>query len=399
MIGRPTLVLALAAAVRTAAAQNVVDGGSTVGVAEPVALAETALPAIVNRVAVAGKPAGRAAERVAAKLDAHVAEFLAGRPWKAFHNTLGISGYEAYFSHPDRMYYSLALALPYLSPATAEKTRAFLAEQLKIAPPYRQEGPRENAGRAREAYEVPDAVRAAGFALNKGNRAADVFGVYSFWLYCRNADADAAKAHWGAVKDRLRPLLEKDYAFDIRKRDYRNDEAERLTGDLAGLIAAVRLARLNGDGAAEMQAAARAARLLELRVNLDRVNPRILEATNSSTAHLHVSKLARYGNLVPEAGAALRAHTDGLAAGRLAEFRRARNGWYLAFPDRLTGGENYTTPPHVGRAVFAGAALVEEVPAEELLSWIDVPWCRGDLYFIEKCALALWAASGRPWSP
>ena len=142
---------------------------------------------------------------------------------------------------------------------------------------------------------------------------------------------------------------------------------------------------------------ARAGKLLELRVNLDRVNPRIFEPTNSGTGHLHVGKLARYTGLVPEIGEALRRHTEGLAAKRLAEFREARNGWFLAFPDRFTGGENYTTPPHVVRALFAGAALVEHAAPEQLLAWIDVPWCKGDLYFIEKCSLALWATSVRPW--
>jgi hypothetical protein len=36
--------------------------------------------------------------------------------------------------------------------------------------------------------------------------------------------------------------------------------------------------------------------------------------------------------------------------------------------------------------------------AAKLDSHVDVPWCRGDLYFVEKCAFALWADAGRPWS-
>jgi hypothetical protein len=32
-----------------------------------------------------------------------------------------------------------------------------------------------------------------------------------------------------------------------------------------------------------------------------------------------------------------------------------------------------------------------------LLPWTDVPWCEGDLYFIEKCAIAL-GVKRIPWA-
>ena len=70
-------------------------------------------------------------------------------------------------------------------------------------------------------------------------------------------------------------------------------------------------------------------------------------------------------------------------------FREARNGWHLAFGDRMIGGENYTNPLHFSRALFAGAVFVEQLPAEQIMGFVDVPWCKGDFYFIEKCALAL----------
>jgi hypothetical protein len=44
-----------------------------------------------------------------------------------------------------------------------------------------------------------------------------------------------------------------------------------------------------------------------------------------------------------------------------------------------------------------GAALIEQLPAQQLFAFIDVPWCKGDFHFIERCVLALWADAGRPW--
>ena len=328
-------------------------------------------------------------ERIARKLDRHVNEFLDDGPWMPFHHTLGISGHEVYFNHPDEMFYALSLALPFLPAATASKTTAFLVEQLGEAPPYSVDGFDNRSGRAREAYDVPINLRVTGSA-----KAQSAFGIYALWRFvAATGDEAVARKHWFAIKDRGRPLLESNYQFDVVRRNYRRDEAETLNGNLAALIATVRLARTNGDSAIEQQALSRAKQLLELRVNLERVNPRILEATDSSTKHLHISKLARFCDLTPEVGEAVRTLTDGCGSAHLKNFREARNGWYLAFGDRLIGGENYTNPPHFSRALFAGAVFVERLPPEQIVSFVDVPWCKGDFYFIEKCALAL---SGAP---
>jgi hypothetical protein len=327
-------------------------------------------------------------EHVARKLDRHVSEFIDGWPWMPFHHTLGISGYEVYFNHPAEMFYALSLALPVLSSNTAAKTKLFLAQRLAELPPYASDGFDNRSGRAREAYDVPSNLRLSG----KGN-ARSAFGVYAFWAYV-NATGDTVTAtnHWPAIKQRVQRLLDAEYQFDITKRNHARDEAEVLNGNLAALIAAVRLARTNADSVTEQKAMHRARQLLELRVNLERVNPRILEATDSTTKHLHAGKLARFCDLTPEVGEALRTLTDGCGAAHLRNFREARNAWYLAFGDRMIGGENYTNPLHFSRALFAGAVLIEQLPPEQIASFVDVPWCKGDFYFIEKCALALAAA-------
>jgi hypothetical protein len=325
---------------------------------------------------------------VAAKLDRHVTELLNGAPWMPFHHTLGISGYEVDFNHPDEMFYALSLALPFLPTNTAADLQMFLSKQLTELPPYSVDGFDNRVGRARESYDVPPDLRVSG----RGH-ARSAFGVYAFWTYVNAAgDAAAAKRHWPAIRARLQPLLDAEYKFDVTKRNYAHDEAETLNGDLAALVATVRLARTNANADVEQLALVRARQLLELRVNLERVNPHVLETTDVSTRHLHISKLARFCDLTPEIGDAVRTLTDGCGASHLKNFREARNGWHLAFGDRMIGGENYTNPLHFSHALFAGAALVEQLPPAQIASFVDVPWCKGDLYFIEKCALALRAA-------
>lgn len=380
MTRRDFFVAAAVGCVATrAAGQNVITAGSFGPTLDPVAVTAADADAVA---AVPDAKFTPAAGRVADKLARHVRDLLDGWPWQPFHFTHGISGYEAYFAHPDELVYALALARPVLPADLGTAVAAFVADRVKDAPPYAPVAAAPKAAKARERHDVPDEIRAKGpFA------ARSLFGVYSLWLAAHTCGVPA-KDHWKAVVERVAPVLARDYVFDVKKA-HAKDEAERLTGDLAGLIGFVRLAREAADKDAEKAGLARLRQVLELRVNLDRVNPRSLEPTDSTTAKLHAAKFARYCGLVPEVGAALARLTGGAAAERLAAVRKSRPGWWLAAGDRLIGGENYTSPPHQSRALFAGAVLVERVPAADAAAWVDVPWCAADVYFIEKAALAL----------
>jgi hypothetical protein len=385
-VTRREFLLATAAAglAPTAAAQNVITAASVGPVLDPVTLTAADAEAVAE---VPPSPRRAPGGRLAEKLARHVGELLDGWPWRPFHFTHGISGYEAFFAHPDELFYSLSLAQALLPFDLGRRVSEFLTPRAKETPPHAESAAEPKGGRPRERYDVPEAVRRPG-----PFPARSLFGVYALWQAAYRCGVPA-RDHWPAVLKRVGPVLEKEYAFDVRK-VHTKDEAERLTGDLAGLIGFVRLARWEGigDRQAEKRGLERVRQVLELRVNLERVNPRVLEPTDSTTAKLHAAKLARYCGLVPEVGAALAKHTDGAAAKRLAAFREPRPGWWLAAGDRLIGGENYCSPPHLSRAVFAGAALVERAPAAELSGWVDVPWCAADLYFVEKAALALRAA-------
>jgi hypothetical protein len=50
----------------------------------------------------------------------------------------------------------------------------------------------------------------------------------------------------------------------------------------------------------------------------------------------------------------------------------------------MAGGENYTHTPLIARGMFAVLADGVRAPSSELAAKLDQPWCRADLYFIEK---------------
>ena len=374
--------------------QNIVGLTAAQFTANPVGLTDTDVSEFFLRAPDLGSPPKTpAARRIAAKLDAHVGAFVDGAPWMSFHHTLGISGYETSFSHPDGMFLSLAFALSNLKPETAAKVRGILKRELSNSPPYAEAGFTHRTGRPRESYDVPTNLRPSG----QGS-AFSALGIYSLWAYCHFAgDHGTTKAHWEQIKTRARPLLESDYKFEVQRTNSSKGEAQKLNGDLAGLIGFARLARLNQDAEAERAALRRSRELFELRINLERANPIFVEKSSAATKSLHNFRLSRYCDLVPEVAEAIARFTSDCAARNLKAFREERNGWYLAFGDRLIGGENYTNPIHFAHSLFVGAALVERLPAAQLAGYVDVPWCQGDFYFMEKCIYTLWASGGRPW--
>src|SRR5690242_4027909 len=125
-------------------------------------------------------PAGRL------RLARHVRELLDGWPWRPFHVTHGISGYEAYFAHPDELFYSLSLARPVLPADLGRRVAAFLTERAADTPPYAESVPDPKAGRARERYDVPEAIR-----LKGPFPARSLSGVYALWQAARMCDVTA----------------------------------------------------------------------------------------------------------------------------------------------------------------------------------------------------------------
>jgi hypothetical protein len=377
----------------SAESQNIVVQFSDRFTANPVRLTDTDVSELFFRTPdLPGRATSSEGRRIAAKLEAHVAAFLDGAPWMPFQQTLGISGHEISFAHPDEMFLVLSQSLPSLSEATAARVKGFLETELLKTPPYAEQGFDHLSGRPRESYDVPPALRIPG--RGKANGA---LGVYAFWAWCHNAGRPASTTDWDAIQARMKSLLEAEYKFDPQTNGPGKGEAQELNGDLAGLIGLVRLARLQGDVAIEQRALRRGRELLDFRVNLERTNPFILENSDAATKKLHNARLSRYCNLVPEVGGALARFSADCGARNLKSFRGERNGWFLAFGDRFIGGENYTNPIHFPRSLFAGAALIEQLPAQQLFTFVDVPWCKGDFYFIERCVLALWADVGRPW--
>jgi hypothetical protein len=55
----------------------------------------------------------------------------------------------------------------------------------------------------------------------------------------------------------------------------------------------------------------------------------------------------------------------------------------------MIGGENYISPPNLSRGIFLAWADGTPAAPEALAAKLDQPWCRADLYDIEKTTALL----------
>ncbi len=319
------------------------------------------------------------------RLDAEVEELLAGWPWAPLVVELGISGEEVHFWRSAETMRILSEALPFLSADVRAGTLQLLDQLFDAGVPLNRPV-LPAAGRRREYYRLPAALLERPSA-RAPHDAAELGDLYGLWAY----------AHFAGRWDRLRPLVP-----ELRKRFAQAVEAaqlapfdpeaepgrtvERLNRRLAGLIGYVRFMRRAGDQQAARAGLQALSRLAAQRVWLELSDPRL------QTAQAHHAWIARYHGLVPETARMLHDWATAPFEANLHALDRELKIWYHAWGERLIGGENYTNSPLLSHAIFMAMASGLCLSAERLARWLDQPWCRADLYYIEKLTAALQSA-------
>jgi hypothetical protein len=235
----------------------------------------------------------------------------------------------------------------------------------------------DNEGRRREHYDFGPGMKQS--AQGRLSYAANIEDLYGIWAYAHFADA------WDKVlreKDRIRKVFADFAAKPIRfsHDDNQNDAAERLNAQIAGTLGFVRLMRKAGEEADAERAAVRLTELVTERVHHERADSRLIRRSGQS----HNSKVPRYVELVPEVSLLLRQSADEKLRYHVQGLASQLPVWYQAFGERMIGGENYTNPPHLARGLFAALADGLQLPPGELARYLDQPWCKTDLYYVEK---------------
>jgi hypothetical protein len=357
-----------------------------------------------------GPAPGPRVQQVRRKLSTAVEELISRDDWAPFVVELGISGEEIHFTRTGQTMQILALALPHLGRDLRIRASAYLDAMFDRGMPLDRPSwgdPRE--GERREYHLIPDDMLADNWRIGNllpGDQPT-LADAYALWAYADNT------GQWEKVlarADRIEALLAGTEPLKLETKDrpgrsvsfhddWRNDSAERANRRIAGLLGAARILDRAGRDDAVDEAIARLQRLLTVRIHHERADTRYVRSTHQVTHNPgHAGKIPRYVGLVPELTALLADKAGDTMRPHVAEIGRQLPIWYHAFGERLIGGENYINPPHLSRGLFAVWADGLGASLPQLIHWVDQPWCKADLYYIEKLSAVLRSrppASGR----
>lgn len=310
------------------------------------------------------------ARALRSRLDAAVLELVEGLAWMPFVVELGISKEERHFVHPSETLQALSLALPHLSPPVREKASAYLGRLF-------DEGfPADAPARRRESYDLGPGMRK--FAAQPV--AAAKSDPYAAWAWAHEGGAWdkvlAREAELRKAFDELKPLK-----IDARAKD----AGARVNSQIAAALGYGRIMQKAGKADEVERAVVLLSELVAERVHHERADTNFVREVRGA----HSGSIPRYHDLVPELAAMLQAFAPREFERNLRALQAQLPVWHQAFAERMAGGENYTHTPWIARGMFAALADGLKGTPEELASRIDQPWCRADLYFIEKLTATL----------
>ncbi|HZE96435.1 MAG TPA: PQQ-binding-like beta-propeller repeat protein [Planctomycetota bacterium] len=305
-----------------------------------------------------------------------VSELLRGT-WAPFVVELGISKEERHFTQPGETLLILAQAYPYLSTKLQAQAAPYMAGLFDAG------FPADAPGARRELYDL-------GPGMTKF--AAQPFAFARIDAYAASTWAQATGS-WDKVLAREAEYRE---AFDelqpARIDPKAKDAGAKANVQIAAALGYARIAQKAGKPDEVERALAVLAELVTERVHHERADSNFVREVRGA----HSGSIPRYHDLVPELAAMLHAFCPRELDRNVRALTTQLPVWYQAFAERMAGGENYTHTPLLARGLFAALADGVQAPSAELASRLDQPWCRADLYFIEKLsAVQRAAAAGR----
>lgn len=317
------------------------------------------------------------------KLDDAVLELI-GSHWAPLIVEMGISHEERYFWRTSETMQILALALPHLSPDVRGKAQAYLDEMFNEGAPLRQPTVSLDHAQRRESYDLGRTM--SDFAEKTPAYRANIEDLYAMWAYANYAQRwENVLAQWPRIRELFDQSVSKPATFDDDDRAG-TDAAEHLNDQIAGVLAFARIAQKAGESDRVKTALDRLAQLVAFRVHHEQADTRFIRITGNQA---HSAKLPRYLGLTPETAQML----HDFAGDALQRNARALSSqlptWHHAFGERLIGGENYISPPTLSRALFIALSDGVQEKPQEMIAKLDQPWCKADLYYIEKLTAVL----------
>jgi len=314
-----------------------------------------------------------------------------------------------YFHDPADVFLSLSIALPYLSPGLQDQVRDYLAQEWQQYNPLTTRRYPLAEGARRELYPIGPEGLADAYDRG-GDRTPDALEIlYTVWAYAYYADRwDVVEDNWSTIQDLVTSAISPGNP-DTLLSNPNQAQLGSVNRRTSALVAYVRMAQHMNDTDAYNWGLDAATRSLAARIEHEEVNrPDVGEWYSSGTGGKFVYRegshntwIPRYRDLIPEIGAALRVYAAADLTNQLVYLQTVHPTGYLAWGPQVFAGEVSSNFPQHAVDIFTAQAMMLGASAEELRYYLDVPWCRGDLFYIQKLVYAIRAhnASGPADTP
>lgn len=313
---------------------------------------------------------------------------LISKPWRPLVFPSGKHPREAYrfFVEPTETLLILARAYNYVDNDLQRQIRDYVGQLNR--PGGALDGPTGRAtyeastGEVRSLYDIfPERL----FRVNDDIVRRPLARLYPLWLWTHvSGDWSEIERRW----QQLRPLVEE--PPNAMEEDCHN-------GYVAGLIAYCRMARRMRDDAAVKQGLTIVRKAMRERLTYELAYSRGGLITQVPVLR---SIFSRWRNLTPEVGrlcATYALQTERYLMDTYVDYHRPT--WFLAWNvETMWRNECPFSFPTLSAEVFAARATILHESAEKLERFIDIPWCKADLFYIQKLVYCLEASADVTWS-
>jgi hypothetical protein len=317
--------------------------------------------------------------------------------WAPLYIEPGLAGREFFFADSRELFTAYAYAFPHIKKSDRTLLRKHLGFLFSTRSPFSSNAIASlNEGNRREYFQVPPQALAR---LGSDKPAHRFGGVYSAWLFAERCDAaPQVLAAWPDFESAFNEFTEQNPNFGRKPELYFNRY-------FSSLIAFAKIADRanNHEFAAKSRALIRTATPTLVQWWRDagttltnfngsqQLDPFIGKGDKLSWAVFpHRHKLAIFQDLTPEISAIINTQAPEAAARVWSTFTNLAPTWYLMGEERQYHfGENFEDTPDFALSAFHAYAFLKKPKREDLLNRVDIPFCKADLYHIQKLAIAL----------
>jgi len=324
---------------------------------------------------------------------------LLSKRWAPLYVEPGLAAREFFFDDSGEVFEALAWAYPHLPPNLQDEVSGFLAEEWEKYPPFAEACwyPLDEGDR-RELFSVPPDV------LSRWHdyKAPHPFGnLYPVWLYAqRCGEWNRVLGNWPGIQASFQ---------DFARTNWQLSEAGdlRANRNLAALLAMAKIAEKSGNTAtaqlAQQMADQTAQELIKWwHKSVDSISMPIFQNVSEWDSFLgkgnflffkagsHRAKLALFRDITPEVADIVMTQASTEAQNTWAWLEALCPTWHVMGEERQVHyGENFVDPPDFAMDAFRGMVWLKGASKEELARRVDIPFCRADLTYITKLAIAL----------